>query len=220
MTSKEPSVAKRVSWKVLVLVGVVAVGVRLGLFLLGPMADVSRAFAADTERYVELAENLKHKHAFVLEHGEAPDTVYYPVQILREKQGQSPERDGVWPEGIRTPGYPVFLIPFLGWDAGLHVALLVQCLLSAASAMLIAWIGSWFGLLPWQSAVAGLILALHPGDALYANLLLTETLAVFCMTAGLALLLLAVRRRQRIGWVTWWGRAWRRVCPRRGRSRR
>jgi len=182
----------------------VAFGVRMGLFLLGPMSNVERAFESDTGRYLELAQSLRTTNTFVLQHGESPDTVYYAVQALRIEQGQSPERNGVWPEGIRTPGYPVFLMPFVGWeaDAGLHVALLAQCLLSAVSAMLIAWIGGVLGLLSWQSAVAGLILAVHPCDALYANMLLTETLAVFGMTAGLAMLLLAIRRRSRIRWVT------------------
>lgn len=202
MTSSEPKVAQAASWKVLALVGAVAFGARLALFLLGPMADVSRAFEADTDRYIALAENLRTTHTFALDHGESPDTVYYPVQALREEQGQVIERDGVWPEGIRTPGYPVFLLPFVGWGAGLHVVLFVQCLLSALSAMLIAWIGGALGLLSWQAAVAGLILAVHPSDALFANVLLTETLSAFCMTAGLALLLLAIRRRPGIRWTT------------------
>ncbi len=89
---------------------------------------------------------------------------------------------------VRTPGYPLFLLPFTKLDGGVAAARLIQCALSALSAVIVYW---WVREAVGRRAalVGGLLVALDPFGAFFCRLLLTE--AIFTPLA------------MAVAWMTW-----------------
>jgi len=120
----------------------------------------------DSTTYLAPAENLIHGHGFTDDQG-CPDT-------------------------LRTPVYPLVLIPFLASGATIATVVFLQHLLNVALAVAIYWytrrrLGSRF-----VAITAAILFALDTPSVHYANKVLTETL----FAAGLFVLfvLLAERR--------------------------
>lgn len=116
---------------------------------------------------------------------------YVPAQSLRSTGSYSTQVDGQWvPELYRTPGYPVFLIPFLG-ASGVHYRALQWCqaLLNALSVGLLYLCG----MLLWDSRraslVAGLALSFDFVNAIHCTFVLTDILFVLAVTIALLLLI-------------------------------
>ncbi|MCC7407170.1 MAG: hypothetical protein IT442_03810 [Phycisphaeraceae bacterium] len=166
------------------LILAVALTGRLGLWAVGPAADVKRAYEPDTGRYVLLAENLLRYHSF----GKAEEDglVHNAVETIRAERGEleAADRNGLRPELFRTPGYPLLIAGVLGSGMSLGAVLVLQCLLSTATVAMVMDLGRrWIS--PGAGLVAGVILALHPVEIVGPNTLLSETFFVFLMTAGL-----------------------------------
>ena len=95
------------------------------------------------------------------------------------------------PDARRTPGYPLFLLPwFDGHDLGgfIHRVVLVQALLGALLVALAGWLGRRLLGDRWGLAAAALV-ALSPHLVVYVPYLLTETL--YALVLGIAVALAA-----------------------------
>jgi 4-amino-4-deoxy-L-arabinose transferase-like glycosyltransferase len=117
---------------------------------------------------------------------EEPAPAWRNIALIREANGTLPERDasGLRPEGLRTPGYPVFLSAFRFFSGDVRIILVAQCLLGAFLACLIVATATALGLSPRGAFVAGILWALHPALILYDCLLLTESIFNACTVAG------------------------------------
>lgn len=100
------------------------------------------------------------------------------------------------PEIMRTPGYPIFLLPGILLGNTVLVTIALQILLSLLTVWLVY-------LLTWRifeneaaAAAAALLYALEPLSILYASLILTETLFAALITAFLFCLVDYFQRRQ------------------------
>src|SRR5205085_12487937 len=75
----------------------------------------------------------------------------------------APDAHGLYPELLRTPGYPLFVAAVSAAAGGdLRAVLLAQCFLGAAAAVCVRRIGLALGLAPRAALAAGLLWALHP----------------------------------------------------------
>ena len=123
-----------------------------------------------------------------------PDSVTYltPAHNLLRGLGFSVERD--LPETFRTPGYPLFLLPFLAATLNVVPIVVVQHLLAVALVPAVYLVARRItGSRPGALA-AGLIMALDIPTIHYANKVLTESLFTFVLF-GLFVLVLRIRRR-------------------------
>jgi 4-amino-4-deoxy-L-arabinose transferase-like glycosyltransferase len=158
------------SFKTFWAVTALAFGLRaLALFAVGP--NPVYATVSDTATYVVPAQNLLHHGAFAtVENG----------QLI--------------PEFHRTPGYPVFLIPFLAPDGGVHHRALqwVQAALNALSAGLIYFTASLYWKNRQAAILAGVGMALDFVNIIHCMFILADVLFVFL----LSLALLCLARRQ------------------------
>lgn len=129
----------------------------------GPWGDVGRAASPDSYRYLDLARNVEAYRTFGLAN-EEPAGAWQGVQDIRRGAGTLPPRDanGLYPEVLRTPGYPVLLAGALA-VGDVRAALILQCVLGAAGAAVLAGYGRALGLAPRAAFAAGLLWALHPG---------------------------------------------------------
>jgi hypothetical protein len=98
-----------------------------------------------------------------------PDSFTYLTPALNMLHGLGFSTDGQ-PETLRTPGYPLFLFPFLALRAPAGVIVATQHLLDALLAVAIY-------LLTRRNFAAALILGLDTITIHYANKILTETLS-------------------------------------------
>src|SRR5436305_2332207 len=83
---------------------------RLALLFAGPWLDPERAKFDDSTRYLTLAENLRKYGSFGLA-DEEPARAWHGLFELRQANGTLPAPDahGLYPEVLRTPGYPLFV---------------------------------------------------------------------------------------------------------------
>lgn len=144
----------------------------------------------DSNRYVVLANELVAGRGFTRSHGdEGP--VHKAVEAVRRANGTWRADDSErFAEAFRTPVYPLYLATF-GGRPGLHVALLVQCLLGALCAALAAAMAQRIGLSARAAYIVGGVWAFHPAMVTTDMLVLTESL--FGMI-GLCALAVAVFR--------------------------
>jgi hypothetical protein len=189
----------------LVAIVALAAAMRLGLFAAGPAWDLGRAAKPDTSRYVDLADSLRTRWVFGLANeGSHAASPVAPFHQLRIRRGESPPLiDGLIPEALRTPGYPAYLAAVQAVGLPLGAALALQCLMSAA-VVLMAYVAANQ---LFRSRAAGLaaaaILAVHPGDVVGPNLLLTETLFGLLLLAGVVCVLSGLNRARL--WPVWVG---------------
>ena len=105
---------------------------------------------------------------------------YFEPAMSLVQQGRFAKLDGA-PELLRTPGYPLFLVPGILLGHPVVVPILLQILLSCGTVYLVFQSGI---LLFRRADIAGLgalLYALEPTNALYANRLASETLFVFLL---------------------------------------
>lgn len=123
----------------------------------------------------------------------APDTSGY-LEPARELLDSGTFTRGGKPEILRTPGYPLLLLPGLLIDRVEGVTVFLQALLAGFT--VVAVYGLALELLHRRAAVAAAVLyALEPLSVLYASRLLGETLFTACLTWGLLLLTRLAGRR-------------------------
>jgi 4-amino-4-deoxy-L-arabinose transferase-like glycosyltransferase len=149
---------------------------RVGLFL------VARPWEPTNERAVVLQFDAVGYHALavnLLQHGVFSQTV----------DGQ--------PEGLRTPGYPLFLaLCYSAFGQRTWVVLIAQLFLDTLSCFLL--LVTFTRTLGSKAAsYAGLFYALDPHLVLYANHLLSETVFVFCCVVCLFFMAQVMLERRR-----------------------
>lgn len=150
--------------------------------------QVNHPMRADAQDYASYAYNLAHFAIYSRD----------PTWSAQWPRDRAPS-----PDALRTPGYPLFLAPFLG-DPPTPRALLnielTQALLSvgtvALSYLLLA------GLLGRGLALAGaLLLAVSPHWVVASTYVLTESWFTFWLMAGLVALDRALRRPPGLAWL-------------------
>ena len=117
----------------------------------------------------------------------APDTDSYlqDAQELLETGTFGPPGE---PEIVRTPGYPLLLLPGVSLGAPELVTVMLQILLSTLTVILVYDLG-WVVTRDRRTAlIAAGLYAIEPLSALYASLILTETLFTFLVASALDLL--------------------------------
>jgi hypothetical protein len=187
MNSNSDASGSSLGFRLIVCLFALALVPRLLLLGFGPWQDTDRAKRDDSNRYLQLAENLREHHTFGLR---GPGgLVHQSVVRLRAANSTLPPADsnGLRPESFRTPGYPAFigLIELLG--GGIRAVLLIQCLLGAALPCFAASIGRSLGLSVRGSFLIGLLWAIHPGLIVFDGSLLTESLFNAVVLTGLFL---------------------------------
>ncbi len=180
------------AWHWVLVIALLAVGLRLGLYTLGPGQDIRQAYYPDSPRYLQLADNLVEYGSFGLVM-EQPGTIYAPLTALRAKRGELEPRDahGLRPELMRTPGYPFFIAALKGLGASTHAVLVIQCLFSAVSVILVYALGVQLLGKPGPAMLAALLVAFNPADVIAPNSILSETLFTTVMLMGIAIAVLA-----------------------------
>lgn len=122
-----------------------------------------------------------------------PDTSGY-LEPARELVDSGTFTRGGEPEILRTPGYPLLLLPGVLIDSVEGVTVFLQALLAGLT--VVAVYGLALELFHRRAAVAAAALyALEPLSVLYASKLLGETLFTACLTWGLLLLTRLAGRR-------------------------
>ncbi|MEO0079262.1 MAG: glycosyltransferase family 39 protein [candidate division WOR-3 bacterium] len=142
--------------------------IRLALLLLPSTPLTTRTLEpiADAPEYVQLARNLTHHRLFSLD-----------------------SRPPFRPDIFRTPGYPLFLaIPFTLFGPSLFWPILLQLLISVATAWLTWQLTRELHLTPEAGVLATFLVAASPNLAFLATKLVTETLFTFLLIASLLLL--------------------------------
>jgi len=185
------------STRALVLLFVLALGLRLGLLSAGPWQDAQRAILDDSARYLTLADNLLHYHTFGLQHEEGPP--WSSLEDLRRGNGTLPPADanGIRPESFRTPVYPLFIALVRAAFDDRRAVLAAQCVLGAFLACLVAEIAMALAISRRGAMVAGLLWAIHPGLITFDNVFMTESLFNVCTVLSL---FVACRARSAAGW--------------------
>jgi 4-amino-4-deoxy-L-arabinose transferase-like glycosyltransferase len=140
---------------------------------------VMNPLRADAGQYFMYAYNLRYKHIYSLEVGNI-------------KNLDSP----VTPDSVRSPGYPLFLTPFLdstSFQSFVHRVVFAQVILSTLSILLTYLLCKSFLPSSWALAAA-LLVALSPHLIVPNSFVVTETLFCFLLLViGCALCLFASR---------------------------
>ncbi len=168
------------------LIFIVAISLRVLLFVLGPYTDSGRAMYPDSYRYVELGETLVSQGTLAVS-GQETGVVHEPLAQLRTELGQiePTNNQGLRPEIMRTPGYPA-LIGAVAWlGLGVNGLLVIQCLFSAVSVVLVYAIGRVLLKRPGPALFAALIVALHPADIAAPTAVLTEACFTLLVLLGI-----------------------------------
>lgn len=97
-------------------------------------------------------------------------------------------------EARRTPAYPLFLAPFLAAGAGVAAIVAVQHGIAVALAVAVYALTLAVGGDALAAAIAGLFVALDPGQIYMADVVMTETLMSAALVAAVALLARFARR--------------------------
>lgn len=122
------------------------------------------------------------------------DSSWY-LQLARELAERGRFWSGESPELIRTPGYPLLLVPGL-WTGHVEaVTIAVQIALSCATCVLVYLTARRLTVDERAAALAALLYAVEPLGVLHSVLLLSETLFTLLLTAALYLLVAALPQR-------------------------
>ncbi len=153
-------------WKSFGWVAGAAFGFRM-VILLGVGPSPAYAFTADSPSYYEPAQNLLHQRTFATVHDHE-----------------------LVPEIYRTPGYPVFLLPFLSDDGRVHHRSVqwAQAVLNSFSAGLVFLAALLFWKNQKAAWAAGLAFAFDFVNAIHCAFVLTDILFVFLLSLVLFLL--------------------------------
>ncbi len=129
-----------------------------------------------------------------------PDSYTYLTPALGILHGQGFTTEGQ-PETLRTPGYPLFLLPFLALKAPAGAIVATQHLLDALLAAAIFVLARRNGARAWIPFAAALILGLDTITIHYANKILTETLSAVTVFAIFAIVI----HRRSVSWLVFAG---------------
>ncbi len=132
------------------------------LLAIGPKSEY--AFFSDSYTYAKPAHVLRHQGAYA---------VYHDGRLI--------------PEVYRTPGYPLFLVPFLNQDGSLRLRCIqwVQALLNSISAALVFWAAFYFWKDIRAACLAGIGFAVDFVGVVHCAFVLTDTLFVFFICLSL-----------------------------------
>lgn len=174
-----PSLANTRWFSMLVLIGVIAFGLR---WFYVAHAMVIQPIRGDAIQYHAYAWNLAHHWIF----SQAP-----------------PHSHVVTPDSFRDPGYPLFLAIWLklfpDFGSWYPIVLMVQAALGASTVMLLVASARFWLPARWLFA-AGLLMAVWPHSITITSFLLSETLFGFLCALGFYLLSQALRRAG-VGWA-------------------
>jgi len=140
----------------------------------------------DAQSYVSYAYNLR------------TFGIYSSERTWKSDVASPPRADA-----ISTPGYPLFLTPFLEGRPDLEFMARVvwaQALLGTLTALLVFLLGLRVGGL-WVGSTAGLLFAMTPHLATINTYVLSEALFSFLLCASLLLLAWALHARERARWA-------------------
>ncbi len=173
---------------------------RFAVLFAGPWEHVVRAVQPDSSRYIFLADNIRQHGSFGLAK-EEPIPAWEGLFRLRQANGTlpAPDEHGLYPEVLRTPGYPLCIATMQTITGDLRAILVVQCLLGAFSAAAVRRLGLNLGVSPRAAFAAGLIWAVHPGLIVRDCVFMTESLF---NVLGLFSVFFASSGR---GWKSWLG---------------
>jgi hypothetical protein len=171
-------------WGIIVL----AVAIRLLLFMLGPANNFKQAYEPDSRRYVELAQSLKEFGTFA-RGPEDSGVVHIPLFQLRKQRGEIEplNKQQMYPEVFRTPGYPLFLSIFEWMGLSTPAVIPAQCFLSGLNVLLVFILARHLLKHNLAATAAALIVALHPADILASESILAETLFTTMLMGGICL---------------------------------
>jgi hypothetical protein len=172
----------------LVLLTLLAFGLRLTLLAFGPGQESSRGKYEDSWRMVLLAENLRRFGSYGKEHEDG--LVHKAIARLRADNGTlpAPDPNGLRPESFRPPGYPFFYAAAQSLCSDDRLVLLLQALWGAFLPALVVNIVQALGVSRRGAFVAGGLWALHPALVLFDCAFLTESLFNALAITGLVLL--------------------------------
>ncbi len=126
-----------------------------------------------------------------------PDSFTYLTPALSMLHGLGfTTEDG--PETLRTPGYPVFLLPFLATGAPQGSIIGANHLLEALLAAAVYWLARRNGARKFVAIAGALIIAFDPITIHYANKILTETLSATLVF----IVFVIVTHRRTLPWLT------------------
>ena len=126
---------------------------------------------------------------------EAPDTSSYIHCAGELARGKGFTTGGV-PEIVRTPGYPLFLLPGLLLGHVTAVTVILQVFVGCLTVWLVCRITLALTGKPGAAVAAGLLMALEPLSVLYCSRLLAETLFTSLLMLFLYLFILSLRERR------------------------
>lgn len=125
-----------------------------------------------------------------------PDSFTYLTPALNLQRGLGFSNEGD-PETIRTPGYPVFLLPFLAMKAPAGAIAATQHLLDALLAVAIYVLARRAGARRWAAMAGALVMGLDTVTVHYANKILTETLTA----VGVLIAFVILTHRRTTPWL-------------------
>lgn len=125
-----------------------------------------------------------------------PDSFTYLTPALSMLHGLGFTTDD-GPETLRTPGYPVFLLPFLAVRAPQGAIVGANHLLDALLAAAVYWLARRNGARPFAAIAGALIIGFDTITIHYANKILTETLSATLVFAVFVI----VTHRRTLSWL-------------------
>lgn len=163
-----------------------ALGLRLLIFALGPMGDISLAMDEQSQRYIALASHLAHDQTFAIG-ADADEGLASRVNQMRIDAGElnPTPGSGLLPETYRTPGYPFFLALFEWTGLGGQAVLVTQCILGAICVLLVYRLTLALLDSPRAALIAAAIMAMHPACVAATNVMMPDVLWLTLMLAGL-----------------------------------
>jgi len=178
-------IATRSSWIILfvflciLVVGFyLRIGSAVGTLVINPLR-------ADAGNYFMYAYNLRYKHT-------------YSQEIANMRDLSSP----VTPDSVRSPGYPLFLVPFLdglSFESFVDRVIIAQVILSLLTILMTYLLCKSFLPHVWALA-ASLLVAVSPHLIVANSYILTETL--FCFTLTVTVWLTGFLRSNPSWWLT------------------
>lgn len=168
------------------LIFAIALVLRVLVVMMGPGFDIEHAFTAQTAHQAALADGLAVDHAFGLE-AQPENSVAAKLDNLRAERGELATIEGTTrhPEFYQTPGYPAVLAAMNITGLSLTWLLVLQCLIGAACVPLVYRVGLGVTGRKMPSALAAVLVALHPALIFSPAMLAADTIVVALVLLGL-----------------------------------
>ncbi|MAX27292.1 MAG: hypothetical protein CMJ19_22575 [Phycisphaeraceae bacterium] len=165
-----------------------AIAIRLLIFTTGPATNFKQAYEPDSRRYVELSQTLKEFGTFA-RGPEDSGVVHIPLFQLRKQRGELEplNKQQMYPEVFRTPGYPIFLSIFEWLGLSTPAAIPAQCFLAGLNVLIVFILARHLLKHNLAATAAAVIVAMHPADILASQSVLSETLFTTILMGGICL---------------------------------